>query len=122
MQENEQIIPAVKPPKWLYAIIIGLGLGIVGMILAIGYGLIFGFDKKTGANGEILQSVPVGKKYADFNIALTATQQIEQVDYQDYKIIVYIKDSENQESLIVVLSATAGNEIGRFVIGVPHKK
>ena len=117
MQETEQEYPANKPPKWLYALIIGMGVGILGMIIAIGYGLIIGFEEKTNEKGELLQAVPKGKKFADFNIKLTADQHIEQVEYADYRIIVYVKSDTNKENLIIILSATGGNEVGRFVIG-----
>lgn len=117
MQENEEIIPVNKPPKWLYAIIYGMGIGIVGMIIAIGYGLIVGFDKKDPTTGETLVSLPAGKKFPDFNIKLSTTQHIEQVEYEDFRIIVYIKDDANTQNLIIILSATNGNEVGRFVIG-----
>lgn len=121
MQENEQIIPVKKPPKWLYAIIWGLGLAIVGMIIAIGYGLIIGFgDKKlavSGGKGETLVAIPEGKKFPDFRIKLSENQHIEQVEYENYRIMVYVKDALNQENLIIILSATNGHEVGRFVLG-----
>lgn len=118
MQENDDIIPVNKPPKWLYGIIWGLGLGIIGMIIAIGYGLIVGFgDQKTNAAGETMVSVPAGKKFADFNIKLSATQHIEQIEYENFRILVYVKDDQNKQNLLIILSATNGNEVGRFVIG-----
>ncbi|MGL1919579.1 MAG: hypothetical protein OCD03_00990 [Hyphomicrobiales bacterium] len=121
MQENEQIFPVKKPPKWLYAIIYGLGIAIVGMIIAIGYGLIVGFDgKKTTKNGveiEKMVAVPAGKKFADFHVKLSPTQNISQVEYENYRIMVYVKDQANQENLIIILSATNGNEVGRFILG-----
>lgn len=117
MQENEQVIPVNKPPKWLYGIIYGLGFAILAMIVAIGYGLIVGFEKKDPTTGETLVSIPAGKKFADFNVKLSATQTIEQVEYGDYRIFVYVKDSENKQNLIVILSATGGNEVGRFILG-----
>lgn len=121
MQENEQIIPVKKPPTWLYVIIWGMGLAIIGMIIAIGYGLIVGFgDKKLGAKsatGETMVAVPDGKKFPDFHIKLSDGQKIEQVEYEAFRIIVFIRDDSNQENLIIILSATNGNEVGRFIIG-----
>lgn len=121
MQENEQIIPVKKPPTWLYVIIWGMGIGIIGMIIAIGYGLIIGFgDKKlsTSSNtGTTMVAVPEGKKFADFNIKLSASQHIEQVEYENFRIMVFVRDDANKQNLIIVLSATNGNEVGRFVVG-----
>lgn len=121
MQENEQIIPVKKPPTWLYVIIYGMGIAIVGMIIAIGYGLIVGFgDKKLSTRstgGETMVAVPEGKKFADFHIKLTDGQKIEQVEYENFRIMVFVRDAANKQNLIIVLSATNGNEVGRFVIG-----
>ena len=118
MQENEQIIPVKKPPTWLYVLIWGMGIAIIGMIVAIGYGLIVGFgDKKTTSTGQTMVAVPEGKKFPDFHIKLSEGQKIEQVEYEAFRIIVFIRDAANQENLIIILSATNGNEVGRFVIG-----
>lgn len=121
MQENDEIIPVKKPPTWLYVLIYGMGIAIVGMIIAIGYGLFVGFDKNktVQADGSVVTmvAVPEGKKFADFNIKISATQHIEQVEYENYRILVYVKDDENKQNLLIILSATNGNEVGRFVIG-----
>lgn len=117
MQDNEQIIPVKKPPTWLYVLIYGMGIGIVGMIIAIGYGLIVGFDGKKSATGETLVALAEGKKFPDFNIKLLPNQHIDQVEYENFRIIVYVKSDDNIGNLIIILSATNGNEIGRFVIG-----
>ncbi|MBL1420457.1 MAG: hypothetical protein COC24_008105 [Alphaproteobacteria bacterium] len=121
MQENEQIIPVKKPPTWLYVIIWGMGIGIIGMIAAIGYGLIVGFgDKKLStrsSGGETMVAIPEGKKFPDFNIKLKPSQKIEQVEYEAFRIMVFVRDETNQENLIIVLSATNGNEVGRFILG-----
>lgn len=120
MEQDSQVseqYPVKKPPMWLYGLIIAMSVGILGLVIAIGYGLIIGFEGKKNEKGEVLRAIPKGKKFPDFNIKLNSDQHIEQVEYRDYRIVVYVKSSTNKENLIIILSATGGNEVGRFVIG-----
>lgn len=117
MQENEQEYPVNKPPKWLYGIIYGLGIAIVGMIIAIIWGLAFGFGEKKASTNTPMITVPIGKKFADFNIKLKDGQSIKQIEYQNYRIMVYIEGAANTENLLIILNSTNGSEVGRFIIG-----